>query len=108
MIGPFEIGIGFVLMMVLMFMGLHVATTMFITAIVGGVLYLGMPAVMAVGGQFWAANEDYVLLSIPLYILLGEILVRGGATGKMYQSLADWLTFLPGCSFVLAKKKRCR
>ena len=96
MIGPFEIGVGFVLMMALMFLGLHVATTMFITAIVGGVLYLGMPAVLAVGGQFWAANEDYVLLSIPLYILLGEILVRGGATGKMYQSLADWLTFLPG------------
>jgi C4-dicarboxylate transporter DctM subunit len=95
-ISPLEIGIGFVLMMVLMFMGLHVATTMFATAILGGVLYLGMPAVLAVGGQFWAANEDYVLLSIPLYILLGEILVRGGATGKMYQSLADWLTFLPG------------
>ncbi len=96
MIGPLEIGVGFVLMMVLMFMGLHVATTMFATAILGGLMYLGMPAVMAVGGQFWAANEDYVLLSIPLYILLGEILVRGGATGKMYQSLADWLTFLPG------------
>jgi C4-dicarboxylate transporter, DctM subunit len=60
------------------------------------VMYLGMPAVMTVGGQFWAANEDYVLLSIPLYILLGEILVRGGATDKMYQSLADWLNFLPG------------
>ena len=96
MIGSLEIGLGFVLMMALMFLGLHVATTMFITAIVGGTLYLGMPAVMAVGNQFWAANEDYVLLSIPLYILLGEILVRGGATGKMYQSLADWLTFLPG------------
>jgi C4-dicarboxylate transporter, DctM subunit len=96
MITPLEIGLGFVLMMGLMFLGLHVATTMFATAIVGGVLYLGMPAVMAVGNQFWAANEDYVLLSIPLYILLGEILVRGGATGKMYQSLADWLTFLPG------------
>ncbi|MBC7598407.1 MAG: TRAP transporter large permease [Polaromonas sp.] len=96
MIGPVEITIGFVLMMVLMFMGLHVATTMFITAMVGAVMYLGMPAVMTVGGQFWAANEDYVLLSIPLYILLGEILVRGGATDKMYQSLADWLNFLPG------------
>jgi C4-dicarboxylate transporter DctM subunit len=95
-IGPFEIGLGFVLMLALMFMGLHVATTMFATAIVGGLMYLGMPAVMAVGGQFWAANEDYVLLSIPLYILLGEILVRGGATGKMYRSLADWLSFLPG------------
>ena len=96
MITPFEIGLGFVLMLGLMFLGLHVATTMFLTAIVGGVVYLGTPAVMAVGNQFWAANEDYVLLSIPLYILLGEILVRGGATDKMYQSLADWLNFLPG------------
>jgi C4-dicarboxylate transporter, DctM subunit len=96
MIGPIEISIGFLLMLVLMFMGLHVATTMFLTAMVGAVMYLGMPAVLVVGGQFWAANEDYVLLSIPLYILLGEILVRGGATDKMYQSLADWLNFLPG------------
>jgi C4-dicarboxylate transporter, DctM subunit len=37
-----------------------------------------------------------VLLSIPLYILLGEILVRGGATDRMYHSLADWLNPLPG------------
>jgi len=96
MIGPVEIGIGFALMLVLMFLGLHVATTMFLTALLGAVLYLGMPAVNALGNQLWAANEDYVLLSIPLYILLGEILVRGGATDKMYQSLADWLNRLPG------------
>ena len=41
-------------------------------------------------------SDDYLLLSIPLYILLGEILVRGGATDKMYRSLADWLNWLPG------------
>ncbi len=96
MIGATEITVGFGIMLVLMFTGLHVATTMFLTAILGGVMYLGTPAVLAVGNQFWAANEDYVLLSIPLYILLGEILVRSGATNKMYQSLADWLNFLPG------------
>jgi C4-dicarboxylate transporter, DctM subunit len=96
MIGPVEIGIGFVVMLVLMFAGLHVATAMFGTAMLGAVMYLGMPAVNALGNQLWAANEDYVLLSIPLYILLGEILVRGGATEKMYQSLADWLNRLPG------------
>ena len=37
-----------------------------------------------------------MLLAIPLYILLGEILVRGGATDRMYSSLADWLNWLPG------------
>jgi tripartite ATP-independent transporter DctM subunit len=96
MIGPLEIGIGFALLLVLMFLGLHVATTMFIVAMVGASLYLGKSAVFAFGNQLWGATEDYVLLSIPLYILLGEILVRGGATDKMYHSLADWLNPLPG------------
>jgi tripartite ATP-independent transporter DctM subunit len=96
MIGPVEVALGFALMLGLMFLGLHVATAMFITAITGAALYLGPGPVNAVGTQFWAATEDYVLLSIPLYILLGEILVRGGATDKMYKSLADWLNLLPG------------
>ena len=84
------------LMLVLMFMGLHVATVMVAVAMVGAIGWLGTPAVFAFGNQLWAATEDYVLLSIPLYILLGEILVRGGATDRMYHSLADWLKPLPG------------
>ena len=96
MIGATEIGIGFLLMLVLMFMGLHVATVMAAVAMIGAVTYLGTPVVFAFGNQLWGATEDYVLLSIPLYILLGEILVRGGATDRMYASLADWLNPLPG------------
>ena len=96
MIGAAEIAFGFALMLVLMFMGLHVATVMAGVAMTGSVLYLGTPVVFAFGNQLWAATEDYVLLSIPLYILLGEILVRGGATDRMYASLADWLNPLPG------------
>jgi tripartite ATP-independent transporter DctM subunit len=96
MIGPVEIAIGFGLMLVLMFLGLHVATVMCAVAMIGATIYLGKPAVFAFGNQLYGATEDYVLLSIPLYILLGEILVRGGATDKMYQSLADWLNPLPG------------
>jgi len=95
-IGAAEIVVGFALMIALMFLGLHVATVMFAVAMLGAGLYLGAPAVLAFGNQLWAATEDYVLLSIPLYILLGEILVRGGATDKMYRSLADWLNPLPG------------
>src|ERR1041384_4196205 len=63
MIGTTPIVIGVVLMLALMFMGLHVATSMFVTAIVGGIWFLGMPAVNAVGAQLWTAGEDYLLLS---------------------------------------------
>ena len=96
MISPLEIGIGLALMLGLMFFGLHVATTMLVVGLLGALLHFGMPALNALGEQIWAAGEDYLLLSIPLYILLGEILMRGGATDKMYQSLADWLKRLPG------------
>ncbi|MCA3391398.1 MAG: TRAP transporter large permease, partial [Roseomonas sp.] len=64
--------------------------------LLGAALYLGPPLVAAFGTQLWGAMEDYVLLSIPLYILLGEILVRSGSTDRLYRSLADWLNILPG------------
>jgi tripartite ATP-independent transporter DctM subunit len=89
-------GLGFLLMIGLMFLGLHVATVMFGVAILGAWLYLGDPIINAFGNQLWGSMDDTVLLSIPLYILVGEILVRGGATDRMYKSLADWLTPLPG------------
>jgi C4-dicarboxylate transporter, DctM subunit len=96
MISPFEIAIGLAIMLGLMFLGLHVATTMLVVGLLGAGIHFGLPALNALGEQLWAAGEDYLLLSIPLYILLGEILMRGGATDKMYQSLADWLKRLPG------------
>ncbi|HYF07441.1 MAG TPA: TRAP transporter large permease [Acetobacteraceae bacterium] len=96
MIGVSEAAIGFGLLIVLLFAGLHVAVAMGIVAFLGAHLYLGPPLVAAFGTQLWSAMEDYVLLSIPLYILLGEILVRSGSTDRLYRSLADWLNPLPG------------
>lgn len=96
MIGVGETAIGFVLLVGLLFLGLHVATAMFAVAVLGALVYLSPALLNAVGMQFWSAMEDYVLLSIPLYILLGEILVRSGSTDRLYRSLADWLNPLPG------------
>ena len=96
MIGVGETAIGFGIMVGLLFLGLHVATAMFGVAVLGAVLYLSPALVNAAGTQLWAAMDDYVLLSIPLYILLGEILVRSGSTDRLYRSLADWLNPLPG------------
>jgi C4-dicarboxylate transporter DctM subunit len=96
MIGVTETAIGFLVLVGLLFLGLHVATAMFGVAVLGAVIYLTPAMVNAVGMQFWSAMEDYVLLAIPLYILLGEILVRSGSTDRLYRSLSDWLNPLPG------------
>jgi tripartite ATP-independent transporter DctM subunit len=90
------VAIGFAGMLALLFLGLHVATTLFLTALAAILTYFGPQMLNVYGTQLWSAMEDYILLSIPLYILLGEILVRSGATDKMYSSLALWLGRLPG------------
>jgi len=96
MISVTAVTIGFAGMIVLLFLGLHVATALFLTAVIAIQIYFGGSLLSVYGTQLWSAMEDYILLSIPLYILLGEILVRSGATDKMYGAIALWLGRLPG------------
>ena len=48
------------------------------------------------GGFLWEKSNQYLLLSIPLFILLGEITLRAGLAGQMYSAVAKWLSWLPG------------
>ena len=89
-------GIGFFLLLMFMAAGLHVAVAMFGIGLLGAISYLGLPAALELGRQFWGASNNFVLIAIPLYVLLGELLVRGGFTDKMYESVSQWVRFLPG------------
>lgn len=88
--------VGFFLLLVFMGMGLHVAVAMFGISLLGAVTYLGVPAALELGTQFWGASNSFVLTAIPLYVLLGELLVRGGFTDRMYEAISHWVGFLPG------------
>ena len=88
--------LGFALLIGLMALGLHVAVVMFAVSMAGSIVYLGTPAVMEYGTQYWGATNNFVLVAVPLFVLLGELLVRGGFTDRMYRSLSDWLNPLPG------------
>ncbi len=88
--------VGFLLLIGLMSLGLHVAFVMFAISMIGAVMYLGWPAALQFGTQYWGATNNFVLVAIPLFVLLGEFLVRGGFTDRMYRSLSDWLNPLPG------------
>lgn len=96
MIDFWSAAIGFLIMLSFMLVGFAVATSLFLTAALGGALYLGLPTLMSFGNTMWGVLNDFILTCIPLFILLGEILMRAGVTERMYKSLADWLSPLPG------------
>ena len=55
-----------------------------------------MPLHRALGDQVWETGRDFLLVAIPMFILLGEILLRSGIAAKMYDGMVKWLGWLPG------------
>ena len=88
--------LGFVIMLGLMCIGLHVGIAMLATGVLGALVYFGPPILLSFGTNLWAVMNDFLLTTIPLFVLLGEILLRAGITKNMYASLSDWLSRLPG------------
>ena len=89
-------GVGFVLMLGGLALGLHVAAALFLVSALGAWAYLGWPALMGFGDSMWSALNDFIITAIPLFVLMGELLLRSGVTEKMYRSLSDWLAHMPG------------
>jgi len=59
---------------------------------------MGWPPQMylALGEIVWQNGIEYVLVAIPLFIMLGEILLRAGIAERMYGAMVQWLSWLPG------------
>lgn len=96
MISPIEVIAGLGVMLALMFLGLHVAVAMLGVGVLGASLYLGPTVLNSFGTTMWSVTNDGILTAIPLFVLLGDLLVRCGATTRMYAALSDWLGRLPG------------
>jgi tripartite ATP-independent transporter DctM subunit len=58
--------------------------------------YAFMPVWRGIGQMAWNAGNDGVLVAVPFFILLGELLLRSGMAARMYGAMAKWLSWLPG------------
>lgn len=59
-------------------------------------LYSPVPLDRMIGEVAWQAMSSDTLVTIPFFILLGELLLRAGIAERMYAALVEWLSWLPG------------
>lgn len=89
-------GLAFILgAFVLFFAGLPIFTVIGLGALALSVIS-PVPIIDSLGLTAWAQSQNYVLISVPLFIMLGEIFVRSGIAGEMYDAVAPWLNRMPG------------
>ena len=72
-------------------------------AAVLGVLAFGLDELYMSGrlrtglGEFtWDKQREFLLVAIPMFILLGEIMLRAGIARRMYAAVVQWMGWLPG------------
>ncbi len=44
----------------------------------------------------WSANTNFILVAVPLFILMGELMNRSGMGERMYAGITRWIWWLPG------------
>jgi C4-dicarboxylate transporter, DctM subunit len=90
------ISTSFLLALAILLIGVPVAVVMAGMGVAGGLATVGLPMIESMGSVIWSVQNENILTAIPLFILLGEILLRSGLADKMYISLSAWLGRLPG------------
>ncbi|WP_337876102.1 TRAP transporter large permease [Elioraea sp.] len=59
-------------------------------------IYARFPLSLAMGELAWSTSNSFLLVAIPFFVLLGEILLRSGTAERMYAALVQWVPWLPG------------
>lgn len=84
------------ILFLLIALSVPVAAVLGMLALILAQIYSPMPLFRALGDIYWSNSIDFILVAIPLFILMGEILLRAGIAEKMYAALSHWLSWLPG------------
>jgi tripartite ATP-independent transporter DctM subunit len=88
--------VAFFVMIGMMLIGIPIAVSMLVVGVLGGVLAYGMPFLNSMANVLWGVGNENLLTAIPLFVLLGELLLRSGIADRMYVALSAWLARLPG------------
>ena len=54
----------------------------------------GMQGIL--GGLMFNALNSYILMALPIFIFMGELMLRSGTSGHLYKGVSKWLSIIPG------------
>jgi C4-dicarboxylate transporter DctM subunit len=84
------------LLLAFLLLSIPVAVTLAVLGLSIAQIFSPFPIHRAIGEIAWSASTDFILLAIPLFVMLGEILLQAGIAARTYNALDKWLSWLPG------------
>ena len=76
--------------------GIYIGAALGVLGLLAGFAFSSRPFWDFIGQMVWGPSSSFVLVAVPLFLLMGEILLRAGLSDKLYRALNVWLHRLPG------------
>ena len=90
------IPVSLLLLVIILAIGIPVGASLVILALALAGIYSPFPLVKAIGETSWGASSDVIVVAVPMFILMGELMLRSGVAERMYDAMAKWFSWLPG------------
>ncbi|MFP6850678.1 MAG: TRAP transporter large permease [Pseudomonas sp.] len=90
------IAVALIILLTLIGLSIPVAAALGVLGLILDPLYSMLPLTRAMGELAWSSSNEFLLVAVPLFIMLGEILLRAGFAERMYGAMSLWLSWLPG------------
>ncbi len=76
--------------------GVYIAAVLGALGVLTGFIFSDRPWWTFLGQTLWGPSSNFVLVAVPLFLLMGEILLRAGLSDRLYKALNVWLNRMPG------------
>jgi TRAP-type mannitol/chloroaromatic compound transport system permease large subunit len=82
----------FSLLLLFIFLAIPVAAALGLLGVVLDESFSIMPLRRAIGDMMWENSIEFLLVAVPMFVMLGEIMLRSDIAEKMYDAMAKWLS----------------
>ena len=76
--------------------GMYVAAALGCLSLIMMFFFSDAPLWNIMANKAWESNTSFILVAVPLFVLMGELMNRSGMGEKMYLVISKWIFFLPG------------
>ena len=83
-------------LLILVLAAVPVAAVLGILSFVLDNISMGGSLTPALAEIYWDKSKEFILVAVPMFILLGEIMLRAGIAQRMYGAVIQWISWLPG------------
>ena len=90
------LGVAFGLMGAFFTAGMYVAGALGCLSLIIMFFFSDKPLWNQMSAIAWRGSTDFILVAVPLFILMGELMNRSGMGERMYAVISRWIWFLPG------------